>query len=1216
LIKNAAGAGVDCEQGRSPLGRPVNAMVFLGLAIFALLVIAAASAGTARAATPTIVNQSSTGGQTNWLESFTTGGEGDGGDNRAQIKISLLVKHDVGRKVTGIKVDDDYDGTDNTSSKTTKNVTAQQPTMQGGYDYSRVTLTYNAPSSGTDLGCNPFGNHDRHSSKSIRVRAVLDNGDQTGTSSSTIKFVATGQCLAYEDYPYIKTRSQSASSIETGDSVTFTYNGDDPDTTGHSDFGGINYRLRRLNDGKVINKGKSCPANGDNANKTLNVTFPDRGRWVVEAELLNNNDCATSDNGGYWFNLGTVDVNSPASSSPTVSLNTTRPMIDGSTTVTATTSDPSDSGQGGQVEAIEWDLNQNTSDGVGGFEVTALGDTTSGITTAQKQRVISTADMTPGLKTVRARVTDNGALGGADTIRRTKTASTTFLVDTPPVALPDTQRTISGDALPFVLAGTDVDSDSLTYSIVTPPAHGTVSGSGASRTYTPDPGYAGTDSLEFKVDDGYGGTATATVDFRVDPDLRPFDGPSGTVDSRGGEIEFDSSATGATFECQLDDDAWQTCTSPFDVTDLPDGEHTLRARVTAGGLTNPDVREATWTVDAYPKVTLDSGPAPTTNQTSAAFDFHLGQDGATVTPTAECQIDDLAWVPCAGTIAYDDVDDGLHTFRVRGTDAFGKQAVADITWEVLTDGGSTAIEAPLPASYTRQTTAQVNFSTNGPSDHAECSLDGDAWQTCVSPAELTGLGEGVHTLRVRSVNQLGDPSPQPAQISWTVDRTIPVAKITAGPQGSVPNGPATFTFESNESFSSFECKLDAGEYAPCVSPFHLPADISDGYHSFRVAAIDRAGNRSLAPQRDFKLLSVAPAVEFTSGPAQGQVIRATAASFGFTAAAAVPGFECSVDGGDYAPCASPAAVTGLADGAHSISVRSIDEVGNRSAEAATRSWTVDATPPGTAITAGPSAKSKSAEASFSFSSSEAGSGFECSLDDAAFAACTSPQEFEGLSDGNHQFRVRSIDPAGNVDPTPESLAWEIDTTDPGPPDPPLTDPETLPCDFSLQQERCGDPYLTGSARASYRNKRGKGQIKFEVSSGGAALSRILVKTPAGLKATAFSGKSGRKVGQVVLTGSASQTIALKLPDKVKAANPVAGSDGGPKVMLKQRAVVITNLPEGVTGAKIKIKSSRGLGISASVCGTRAWRAKLTDAGSTSRQVTAKGDTNCVRKGNR
>jgi len=316
----------------------------------------------------------------------------------------------------------------------------------------------------------------------------LDNGDQTGTSSSTIKFVATGQCLAYEDYPYIKTRSQSASSIETGDSVTFTYNGDDPDTTGHSDFGGINYRLRRLNDGKVINKGKSCPANGDNANKTLNVTFPDRGRWVVEAELLNNNDCATSDNGGYWFNLGTVDVNSPASSSPTVSLNTTRPMIDGSTTVTATTSDPSDSGQGGQVEAIEWDLNQNTSDGVGGFEVTALGDTTSGITTAQKQRVISTADMTPGLKTVRARVTDNGALGGADTIRRTKTASTTFLVDTPPVALPDTQRTISGDALPFVLAGTDVDSDPLPSSTPPPPAHGPASGPGRSRPSPPDPG--------------------------------------------------------------------------------------------------------------------------------------------------------------------------------------------------------------------------------------------------------------------------------------------------------------------------------------------------------------------------------------------------------------------------------------------------------------------------------------------------------------------------------------------------------------------------------------------------------------------------------------------------------------------------------------------------------------------------------------------------------
>ncbi len=43
---------------------------------------------------------------------------------------------------------------------------------------------------------------------------------------------------------------------------------------------------------------------------------------------------------------------------------------------------------------------------------------------------------------------------------------------------------------------------SLTYSIVDDPAHGSLSGSGANQTYTPTTNYSGTDSFTFKVNDG------------------------------------------------------------------------------------------------------------------------------------------------------------------------------------------------------------------------------------------------------------------------------------------------------------------------------------------------------------------------------------------------------------------------------------------------------------------------------------------------------------------------------------------------------------------------------------------------------------------------------------------------------------------------------------------------------------------------------------------
>src|SRR5215211_5874308 len=92
----------------------------------------------------------------------------------------------------------------------------------------------------------------------------------------------------------------------------------------------------------------------------------------------------------------------------------------------------------------------------------------------------------------------------------------------------------------------------------------------------------------------------------------------------------------------------------------------------------------------------------------------------------------------------------------------------------------------------------------------------------------------------------------------------------------------------------------------------------------------------------------------------------------------------------------------------------------------------DTTPPDTTIDSGPSAtvSSTSASASFTFSSTEANSTFECSLDGAAFAPCSSPKTFDNLSDGSHTFQVKATDAAGNTDATPASRSWTVDTTAP------------------------------------------------------------------------------------------------------------------------------------------------------------------------------------------
>jgi uncharacterized repeat protein (TIGR01451 family) len=90
-----------------------------------------------------------------------------------------------------------------------------------------------------------------------------------------------------------------------------------------------------------------------------------------------------------------------------------------------------------------------------------------------------------------------------------------------PSATPQTVSTSQDTSLPITLAGVDTDGDSLTFAISMPPAHGTITGSGAGITYQPAAGYQGPDSFAFTVNDGQVTSAPATVSITVTPVNHP-----------------------------------------------------------------------------------------------------------------------------------------------------------------------------------------------------------------------------------------------------------------------------------------------------------------------------------------------------------------------------------------------------------------------------------------------------------------------------------------------------------------------------------------------------------------------------------------------------------------------------------------------------------------------------------------------------------------------
>ncbi|MFN8151088.1 MAG: choice-of-anchor Q domain-containing protein [Solirubrobacterales bacterium] len=91
----------------------------------------------------------------------------------------------------------------------------------------------------------------------------------------------------------------------------------------------------------------------------------------------------------------------------------------------------------------------------------------------------------------------------------------------------------------------------------------------------------------------------------------------------------------------------------------------------------------------------------------------------------------------------------------------------------------------------------------------------------------------------------------------------------------------------------------------------------------------------------------------------------------------------------------------------------------------------DTVAPDTTITSGPAEGSTvGPKPEFGFSSSEGRSHFECAVDGAAFAACSTPDALSALGDGAHTFQVRAIDGTGNADATPASRSFTVDATAP------------------------------------------------------------------------------------------------------------------------------------------------------------------------------------------
>ena len=301
----------------------------------------------------------------------------------------------------------------------------------------------------------------------------------------------------------------------------------------------------------------------------------------------------------------------------------------------------------------------------------------------------------------------------------------------------------------------------------------------------------------------------------------------------------------------------------------------------------------------------------------------------------------------------------------------------------------------------------------------------------------------INGVRDTSGNAMGEPFAFRFTTTASADVYPPETMIWNGSSGTMSSSGLSFSFVSEERTASFSCSLNGAAFSACTSP--AVYSVTPGTYTFQVRAKDAAGNADPTPARR-RVVIVAvgqnpPETWFAGSDWPNGNVPSTTATFALGSDASSASLECSLDGAAYVACPTVVSYSGLAPGVHTFSARALSS-GMTDPTPLAVAWTVvaDTTAPETSIDSGPSGLTASSSVTFSFGASEAGSRFECSLDAAAFAGCSSPASYAGLAEGEHTFRVRAIDAAGNVDATPASRSWTIKLDDRTPPVISLTSP--------------------------------------------------------------------------------------------------------------------------------------------------------------------------------
>ncbi len=260
------------------------------------------------------------------------------------------------------------------------------------------------------------------------------------------------------------------------------------------------------------------------------------------------------------------------------------------------------------------------------------------------------------------------------------------------------------------------------------------------------------------------------------------------------------------------------------------------------------------TITGTPQLTLETG---TTDRT---INYSSGSGTSTLTFNYTVQAGDTsadldytaatALVLNSGTIKDAAGNDATLTLPAPGASgslAANKAIVIDTTAPVITITSH-------PADPTNLASFSIGFSTNETVTGFNCTLLRGSTViigpiNCFSPVTGSVSSTGTYTVTIDATDLAGIPGSE--SFTWSVDLTPPDTTITAAPANPSTTSTASFSIASSDTgtgVAGTECSLDGPTFAACNTPtLQIYSDLTDGSHTFRVRAVDNAGNPDPTP---------------------------------------------------------------------------------------------------------------------------------------------------------------------------------------------------------------------------------------------------------------------------------------------------------------------------------------------------------------------------------